>query len=97
MPTLRSPRFAGNESTYRCSNSKDLNGADFSILCQNHMRRLKHGIFHSVVDLQAAINRFVREYDAENSQPLVCIADPDDIFATQNRGFQTSKSADQVK
>lgn len=28
-------------------------------------RRLKHGVFHSVVDLQAAINRFVREYNAE--------------------------------
>src|ERR687897_39196 len=29
-------------------------------------RRLKHGVFHSVVDLQAAINRFIREYNAEN-------------------------------
>ena len=29
-------------------------------------RRLKHGIFHSLVDPQAAINRFVREYNAAN-------------------------------
>ena len=28
-------------------------------------RRLKHGVFHSVVDLQAAINRFVNEHNAE--------------------------------
>ncbi|GGB54841.1 hypothetical protein GCM10011505_39810 [Tistrella bauzanensis] len=27
-------------------------------------RRLKHGVFCSVVDLQAAINRFVSEYNA---------------------------------
>lgn len=25
-------------------------------------RRLKHGVFHSVVDLQAAINRFIKEH-----------------------------------
>ena len=29
-------------------------------------RRLKHGVFHSVVDLQAAINRFIQEYNADN-------------------------------
>ena len=33
--------------------------------------RLKHGIFHSLVDLQAAINRFVREYNAANPQPFI--------------------------
>ena len=30
-------------------------------------RRLKRGVFHSVVDLQAAINRFVEETNADPS------------------------------
>ena len=30
-------------------------------------RRLKHGVFHSLVDLQAAINRFVAEYNPSPS------------------------------
>jgi len=28
-------------------------------------RRLKHGVFRSMTDLQAAINRFVAEHNAE--------------------------------
>jgi transposase len=55
-------------------------------------RRLKHGVFHSVVDLQAAINRFVSEYNAANPKPFVWKADPDDIIAARNRGFQTLES-----
>ena len=55
-------------------------------------RRLKHGIFHSLVDLQAAINRFVREYNAANPQPFIWKAHPDGIIAARNRGFQTLKS-----
>jgi transposase len=34
-------------------------------------RRLKHGDFHSVVNLQAAISRFVNEYNAESPKPFV--------------------------
>jgi transposase len=55
-------------------------------------RRLKHGVFHSVVDLQAAINRFVREYNAVSPKPFVWKANPDDIIAARNRGFQTLES-----
>jgi transposase len=55
-------------------------------------RRLKHGVFHSVVDLQAAINRFVLEYNAANPQPFIWKAHPDDIIAARNRGFQTLES-----
>jgi len=55
-------------------------------------RRLKHGVFHSVVDLQAAINRFIREYNADNPKPFVWKANPDDIIAARNRGFQTLES-----
>jgi transposase len=55
-------------------------------------RRLKHGVFHSVVDLQAAINRFVREYNADDPKPFNWKADPDPIIAARNRGFQTLES-----
>ena len=55
-------------------------------------RRLKNGVFHSLVDLQAAINRFIREYNASDPQPFVWKADPDDIIAARNRGFQTLES-----
>jgi transposase len=51
-------------------------------------RRLKHGVFHSVVDLQAAINRFIAEHNDADAKPFVWRADPDEIIAARNRGFQ---------
>jgi len=51
-------------------------------------RRLKHGVFHSVVDLQAAINRFVAEHNQTEAKPFMWRADPDEIIAARNRGFQ---------
>ncbi len=54
-------------------------------------RRLKHGVFHSVVDLQAAINRFVDEHN-ENPKPFLWRADPADIIAARARGFQVLES-----
>ena len=51
-------------------------------------RRLKHGVFHSVVDLQAAINRFIAEHNNTEAKPFMWRADPDDIIAARNRGFQ---------
>jgi len=55
-------------------------------------RRLKNGVFHSLVDLQAAINRFIREYNASDPKPFIWRADPDEIIAARNRGFQTLES-----
>jgi len=55
-------------------------------------RQLKNGVFHSLVDLQAAINRFIREYNASDPKPFVWKADPDEIIAAGNRGFQTLES-----
>ena len=55
-------------------------------------RRLKHGVFHSVVDLQAAINRFIAEHNAEEAKPFVWRADPDAIIAARHRGFQALES-----
>ena len=54
-------------------------------------RRLKHGVFCSVVDLQAAINRFIAEHN-QSPRPFVWRADPDAIIAARNRGFQTLES-----
>jgi transposase len=55
-------------------------------------RRLKHGVFHSVVDLQAAINRFIAEHNITEAKPFVWRANPDDIIAARNRGFQALAS-----
>jgi transposase len=51
-------------------------------------RRLKYGVFYSVVDLQAAINRFIAEHNELEAKPFVWRADPDVIIASRNRGFQ---------
>ena len=51
-------------------------------------RRLKHGVFHSIVDLQAAaINRFIKEHN-QDPRPFVWQADPDEIIAAVTRGHQ---------
>ena len=55
-------------------------------------RRLKYGAFHSVVDLQAAINRFINEHNEKEAKPFTWRADPDQIIAARNRGFQTLES-----
>lgn len=55
-------------------------------------RRLKHGVFHSVVDLQAAINRFIAEHNDTEAKPFTWRANPNDIIAARNRGFQTLES-----
>jgi transposase len=55
-------------------------------------RRLKHGVLHSVLDLQAAINRFIRQYNADHPKPFIWKANPNDIIAARNRGFQTLES-----
>ncbi len=50
-------------------------------------RRLKRGVFRSVVDLQAAINRFLEDHNAQ-SKPFEWVADPDKIIAAVRRGHQ---------
>ena len=55
-------------------------------------RRLKFGVFGTVVDLQTAINRFVAEHNEHEAKPFTWTADPDKIIAARNRGFQTLES-----
>ena len=50
-------------------------------------RRLKRGVLRSVVDLQAAINRFLEDHNAQ-SKPFEWVADPDKIIAAVRRGHQ---------
>jgi transposase len=54
-------------------------------------RRLKRGVFRSVVELQAAINRFVEETNAD-PKPFVWTADPNRVLAAVKRGKQTLES-----
>jgi transposase len=54
-------------------------------------RRLKRGVFASIVDLQAAINRFLRETN-DDPKPFTWTADPDKIIAAVRRGHQTLDS-----
>ncbi|MCW2319171.1 transposase [Rhodoblastus acidophilus] len=60
----------------------------FAILTK---RRLKRGVFRSVVDLQAAINRFLEEHNVE-ARPFTWTADPDKIIAAVRRGHQALDS-----
>jgi len=54
-------------------------------------RRLKRGVFRSVVDLQAAINRFLDEHNSE-AKPFTWTADPNKIIAAVKRGHQMLES-----
>jgi transposase len=60
----------------------------FAILTK---RRLKRGVFNGVVDLQAAINRFVADHN-QQPKPFVWAADPDKIIAAATRGHQALES-----
>jgi transposase len=50
-------------------------------------RRLKRGVFGSIVELQAAINRFLAEAN-DDPKPFVWTADPDRILEKVSRGHQ---------
>jgi transposase len=54
-------------------------------------RRLKRGVFRSLVDLQAAIKRFLAETN-DSPKPFVWTADPDQIIAAVRRGYQVLDS-----
>ena len=48
-------------------------------------RRLKNGVFYTLVDLQTAINRFIKEYNQNHAKPFIWKADPDKIIAARNQ------------
>jgi transposase len=83
----RHPRFVIHFTPTSCS---WLNAVEtfFSRLTR---RRLKRGVFRSIVDLQAAINRFIEDHNAE-PKPSVWTADPDIILDEVTRGTQALAS-----
>ena len=83
----RHPRFVFHFTPTSCS---WLNAVEtfFSRLTR---RRLKRGVFRSIVELQAAINRFVDEHNAE-PRPFVWTADPDVVLGKVTRGTQALAS-----
>ncbi len=54
-------------------------------------RRLKRGVFHSIADLQKAINRFIKETN-QDPKPFAWTKDPDKIIAAVRRGHQVLDS-----
>ena len=83
----RHPRFTFHFTPTSCS---WLNAVEtfFAALTK---RRLKRGVFRSVVDLQAAINRYLDEAN-HDPKPFIWTADPDKIIAAVNRGRQVLES-----
>jgi len=55
-------------------------------------RRLKRGVFSSLVDLQTAINRFLAEHNRTEAKPFRWSADPEKIIAAVKRGHQALDS-----
>ena len=55
-------------------------------------RRLKYGVFQSLMDLQTAINQFIKEHNKTEAKPFKWTADPNKIIQARNRGFQTLES-----
>ena len=54
-------------------------------------RRLKRGVFRSLVDLQVAINRFLAETNS-TPKPFVWTADPKRVLAAVKRGKKALES-----
>ena len=84
----RHPRFVFHFTPTACS---WLNAVEtfFATLTK---RRLRRGVFRSIVDLQAAIHRYIAEHNTE-PKPFVWTADPDRVLASIKRGKQALESA----
>jgi transposase len=83
----RHPRFVFHFTPTSCSWLNAVEGF-FAKLAK---RRLKRGVFRSIVELQAAINRFVKETNGD-PKPFIWTADPDKIIAAVKRGHQVLES-----
>jgi transposase len=83
----RHPRFVFHFTPTSCSWLNAVEGF-FAKLTR---RRLKRGVFRSVVDLQAAIHRFIAEANGD-PKPFVWTAEPDAILKAVKRGRQALDS-----
>jgi transposase len=83
----RHPRFVFHYTPTSCSWVNAVEG----FFAKLSKRRLKRGVFRSIVDLQVAINRFLRETN-DNPKPFTSIADPNKIIAAVRREHQALDS-----
>jgi transposase len=83
----RHPRWTFHFTPTSCSWLNAVEGF-FATLSK---RRLKRGSFSSLVDLQAAINRYLDEANAD-PKPFVWTAEPNAIIEKVRRGYQASQS-----
>jgi transposase len=83
----RHPRFVFH---YTPTSASWLNAVE-GLFAKLAKRRLKRGVFRSVVDLQAAINRFIEETN-DDPRPFTWTANPDKIIAAVKRGHQVLDS-----
>ena len=83
----RHPRFVFHFTPTSCSWLNAVEGF-FAKLTK---RRLKRGVFRSIVELQAAINRFIEEANGA-PKPFVWTANPDKIIAAAKRGTEMLES-----
>ena len=79
----RHPRFAFHFTPTSCS---WLNAIE-TFFAKLTRRRLKRGVFRSIVDLQAAINRFIEAHN-HDPKPFVWTADPNRILESVRRGIK---------
>jgi transposase len=79
----RHPRFTFHFTPTSCSWANAIEGW-FAKLTR---RRLKRGVFCSIAELQAAINRFIAEANGK-PKPFVWVKSADAILAAVNRGRQ---------
>ena len=83
----RHPRWTFHFTPTSCSWANAVE----SFFAALNRRRLQRGVFHSLVDLQAAINRYLGEHNRK-PKPFVWTADPDHIIEKLNRGYQVLAS-----
>jgi len=83
----RHPRFVFHFTPKSCS---WLNAVE-TLFSRLTRRRLKRGVFRSIVELQAAINRFLAETNADPT-PFVWTAHPDRVIDAVQRGIQVLES-----
>jgi transposase len=84
----RHPRWTFHFTPTSCSWLNAVEGF-FAVLTK---RRLRRGSFSSLVDLQAAINRYLEQHNA-NPKPFIWTAEPDGIIEKVRRRYQASRSA----
>lgn len=83
----RHPRFVFH---YTPTSASWLNAVE-GFFAKLTRRRLKRGVFGSIVELQAAINRFLAETN-NHPKPFTWIADPEKIISAVRRGHQALDS-----